>query len=88
MNTAVTAVVPQKFYCQSTRSCSLIASWSKPGEAYYKASEKDLEEDEGSDERVLSFEHEHDYSTKEMCNVVDCDFLPLTNVGISNRYMD
>ena len=84
MNTAVTAVVPLKFYCQNTTTCNLLASWSKPGDAYRKDKEKDRRQgkDEGSDERVGDFE-EREYleNTKEMCSVRDCDFLKLPNVG-------
>ena len=83
MNTAVTAAVPEKFYCQSsTTTCH--PSWARSGKAYKKDLEKDLEmpqEDEGSDERVGKYLAKLQLSTEVMCKVVDCDFLPSKNVG-------
>ena len=84
MNTAVTAAVPEKFYCQSSRTCH--PSWAMPGHAYKKDSEIHSwvePEDEGSDDRVGSFPVPQRVlvPTEKMCKVVDCDFLPLKNVG-------
>ena len=82
LNTAVTAAVPSKFYCQN-RTCE--SSWAKPGQdnAYWKALENlDLTNCSGScgDERVGIFP-DHHLPTSAMCKVKDCRFLKEGNVG-------
>lgn len=91
MNTAVTAAVPEKFYCMSS-DCFPHNRTTGQDHAYFKKVEKkthkdslpivSLPEDEGSDgiDRVGDFT-KPDYPTPKMCKTVQCDFLPFRNVG-------